>query len=71
MTIKAQQFMDRDGRRVLTDTGVPGRDGKEGIGSTTEQRQGEVAAAIYAHCHSLNNAQLDELIGWIKLYKTN
>lgn len=55
---------------AATDRG-PGRDGKEGCGSTTEQMQGEIAAAIYAHCHRMNNAQLEEIIGWVKRYKTN
>lgn len=70
-TIKASQFVDRDGRRVLTDAGRPGREGKEGCGSSTEQMQGEIAAAIFAHGPHMNNAQLEEIIGWVKLYKTN
>lgn len=71
MQIKASQFLDRDGRRVLTDNGKPGRDGREGIGSTTEQMQGEIAAAIYAHAPRMNNAQLEEIIGWVRQYKTH
>lgn len=34
MAIKAEQFVTRYGRRVLTDTGKPGMDGKSGMGST-------------------------------------
>lgn len=71
MQIMASQFLDRDGRRVLTDDGKPGRDGRLGAGSTTEQMQGEIAAAIYAHGPRMNNAQLDEIIGWLEQYKTN
>ena len=71
MPIKASQFIDYAGRRVLTDDGKPGRDGLEDTGSTTEQMQGEIAAAIFAHGHRMNNAQLEEIIGWVKLYKTN
>lgn len=40
-----RDFLDRRGRRVLTDDGKPGRAGREGIGSTTECVPGRVAAA--------------------------
>ncbi|NHR07382.1 hypothetical protein HA052_19515 [Chromobacterium haemolyticum] len=70
MDIKPEQFLDRYGRRVLTDEGIPGVDAKEGMGSTTEVMKGAVAAAIYANCPRLNNAQLDEIISWVQLYKT-
>ena len=70
MTRSAKDFTDRFGRRVLTDGGQPGRDGNEGSGSTTEEMQGRVAAAIYANCERLDDAQLDEIIGWIAAYKT-
>lgn len=68
--ILPQNFRDRFDRRVLTDAGTPGRDGVAGVGSTTEQSQGEVAAAVYAHCEHLDDAQLDEIIGWVNLYRT-
>lgn len=70
MTIQAKDFIDRFGRRVLTDGGQPGRDGKEGVGSTTEQLQGRVAAALLANCDRLDDAQLDEIIGWVAAYKS-
>lgn len=69
--ILPQSFVDRFGRRVLTNDGQPGRDGRAGVGSTTEQLQGRVAAAIYANCEHLDNDQLDELIGWINLYRSS
>lgn len=34
-----RNFVDRFGRRVLTDEGQPGRDVQEGLGATTEQRK--------------------------------
>lgn len=68
-TPRPQDFLNRHGRRVLTDDGKPGRDGREGIGSTTECAQDRVAAAIYANCDPIDNAQLDELIGWINMYR--
>lgn len=68
--ILPQIFIDRLGRRVLTDAGTPGRDGREGVGSPTEELQGRVAAAIYENCDRLDDAQLDEIIGWVKLYKS-
>lgn len=69
MEIKASQFVTNANRRVLTDAGVPGMDGKEGIGSSTERHQGRVAAAIYAHCDLLDDRQLDEIIAWVNLYR--
>lgn len=50
--------------RVLTDDGQQGMHGKQGIGSTTERHQGQVADAIYANCDQLN-----EIIEWVRLYK--
>lgn len=69
MEITADQFVTCRSRRVLTDDGQQGMDGKPGIGSSTEKTQGLVAAAIYANCADLNNQQLDEIIEWIRLYK--
>ena len=65
----ASQFVDRYGRQVLTDAGAPGMDGKDDTGSTTECLRNNVAAAIFANCSQLDNAQLDEIIEWIKLYR--
>ncbi len=69
MPIKAEQFVTGYGRRVLTDDGQQGMDGKPEVGSTTEKQQGHVAAAIFANCHHLDNRQLDEIIEWVRLYK--
>lgn len=69
LTPRALDFVNRYGRRVLTDDGKPGRDGREGIGSSTERAQDSVAAAIFANCEPLDNAQLDELIGWFNMYR--
>lgn len=68
--VKADQFVIKFGRRVLTDNGEPGMDGDKGIGSTTERLQGQVAAAIYANCGDLDLQQLDEIIEWVELYRT-
>jgi transcription initiation factor TFIIIB Brf1 subunit/transcription initiation factor TFIIB len=54
---------------VLTDDGQQGMRGKVGIGSSSEQHQGQVAAAIYANCAQLNNRQLDEIVEWVRIYK--
>ncbi|MDX7643869.1 hypothetical protein [Aeromonas caviae] len=69
MPIKAEQFVTEYGRRVLTDDGQQGMDGKPEVGSTTEKQQGHVAAAIFANCSQLDNRQLDEIIEWVRLYK--
>lgn len=67
--ITAKQFVTSANERVLTDDGEQGMHGKQGIGSTTERHQGQVAAAIYANCAQLDNLQLDEIIEWVRLYK--
>lgn len=70
MEIKAQNFLTEQGRRVLTDEGKQGMGGKTGIGSTTEKHQGRVAEAILANCGELDNRQLNEIIEWVRLYKS-
>lgn len=69
LVISPSHFVDRYGRRVLTDSGQPGMDGNEGSGSTTEQCRNRVAAAIYANSEQLDNAQLEEISAWVQLYK--
>ncbi|MGP2518248.1 hypothetical protein [Yersinia sp. 2545 StPb PI] len=69
MEVKAEQFVTNGGRRVLTDEGQQGMGGKTGVGSTTERKQGTVAAAIYANCPDLDSKQLDEIIEWVRLYR--
>jgi len=69
MEIKPQQFLTSTGRRVLTDNGQQGMSGDAGIGSTTEKQQGRVAEAIFANCAELDNAQLNEIIEWVRLYQ--
>lgn len=70
MAIIPAQLVDCHERRVLTDDGKPGIDGVEERGSTTEAMKCRVAAAIYANCKQLNDNQLDEIISWVRLYKT-
>ncbi|WP_226066753.1 hypothetical protein [Dickeya zeae] len=70
MEIKAKQFVTSRGRRVLTDDGQQGMGGEAGIGSTTEKYQGRVAEAIFANCVVLDDNQLDEIIKWVRLYKS-
>lgn len=68
--IKPEDFKTRTGRRVLTDDGRPGMGGVEGVGSTTERKQAAVAAAIYANCGDLDDAQLLEVILWVTQFKS-
>lgn len=70
LVISPSHFVDRYGRRVLIDGGQPGMDCNEDVGSTTEQYRNRVAAAVYANCEHLDNAQLDEIIAWVQLYKS-
>lgn len=69
MEIKAEHFVS-GGRKVLTEDGQQGMGGVKGVGSTTERKQGLVAAAIYANCADLDNRQLDEIVEWVRLYKS-
>ncbi|EBS1368537.1 hypothetical protein RZP94_22645 [Citrobacter freundii] len=54
----------------FSNDGQQGIGGKSGLGSTTEKMQGRVAEAIFANCADLNDSQLDEIINWVRLYKT-
>lgn len=67
--IGPQHFLDRRGRRVLTYTGAPGLDGIPGNGSPTETALASIAAAINIHAHQLDDAQLDNIIRWVNMYK--
>ena len=69
MNIKAEQFVTKKRRRVLTDEGLQGMGADLGVGSSTEKQQGQVAASIFANCSELDNQQLDEIIDWVRLYK--
>ena len=46
MNIKAEQFVTKKGRRVLTDEGLQGMGADLGVGSSTEKQQGQVAASM-------------------------
>lgn len=59
MKITADQFVTRSGRSVLTNDGQQGMGGEPRAGSTTERKQGQVAAAIYANCAELDNNLCD------------
>jgi hypothetical protein len=63
-----ESFIDRNGRRVLAKSGLPGMDGREGMGSTTE-----LILALFASRLSdwtagvLNCQQFDDLSRWISM----
>lgn len=67
MTLKPDQFTDAQGRRYLTDDGIPGMDGVEGRGSSSEKVMGQLAAALAQG--RLNKAQLDQLQAWAERCK--
>lgn len=69
MSVKTSDFVTTEQRRVLTDDGVQGIDGKEGVGSSTERSQGKIAAAIYANASELDERQIEDLVSWLRLYK--
>lgn len=69
--IEPRDFLDRFDRRVLTDTGSPGMDGQAGSGSTTEISLASIASVIYAQAKYLDDNQLNDIIGWIDMYKSS
>jgi len=63
-----ESFIDRNGRRVLTTSGQPGMDGREGVGSTTELILARFASFLAeASNGALNGQQFDDLNRWIFL----
>lgn len=68
-SIAPKDFLDRFGRRVLSDKNEPGMDGKAGVGSTTETHLGSVAAALSANAGQLDEAQLADVAAWVEMYR--
>lgn len=63
-----ESFIDRNGRRVLTESGQPGMDGREGMGSTTELILARFASCLAeASAAGLNDRQFDDLSCWISM----
>lgn len=54
-------FLDRHGRRVLTDDGIPGINGLEGSGSTTEVIQSKFAGMLFNEGERLDKKQLTDI----------
>lgn len=69
MDIKASQFVTSSGRRVLTDDGIQGMGGEAGVGSTTEKNRGRWQVR-FLQTASTDNKQLDEIIEWVRLFKS-
>jgi len=66
-TVTAAHFINRYGRRVLTDAGQPGMDGREGVGSTTEIMLAAFASLLVDVGARLDSAQYDDLVRWIEM----
>lgn len=62
-------FVDRSGRRVLTDDGKPGMDGKAWTGSQAEMVKAEMAALIFKYGGGFNNEDIEDLENWITLVR--
>jgi len=66
--ITPASFIDRNGRRVLADSGQPGMNGREGIYSTTEGTVARFASVLAdVSARSLSSAQYDVLRNWIEM----
>lgn len=68
--IGPQDFLDRFERRVLTNNGAPGMDGKAGSGSTTEIMLASIASVICAQAKYLDDNQLDDIVRWLEMYRS-
>jgi len=66
-TITPAHFINRFGRRVLTNSGAPGMDGREGVGSTTELMLASFASLLIDVGDRLDNSQYEELLRWIEM----
>lgn len=63
-----ESFIDRNGRRVLTKSGQPGMDGREGIGSATELILARFASRLSDWTAGvLNGQQFNDLSRWISM----
>jgi hypothetical protein len=60
-------FIDHNGRRVLTDFGRPGMDGRDGVGSTTESTLATIASILFNEGPRLDSQQFDVVERWIAM----
>lgn len=60
-------FIDHNGRRVLTDFGRPGLDGRDGVGSTTEMTMANFASILFTDAPRLDSQQFATLERWIAM----
>jgi hypothetical protein len=63
-------FIDNNGRRVLTDYGRPGMDGQEGVGSTTQLALTSIASILFNDGPRLDKQQLEVIAGWVAMYQS-
>lgn len=69
LSVAPHVFIERHGRRVLTDDGKAGMDGREEAGSTSERIRGLFAELVYCRAGRLDSLQIDEIIGWLEIAK--
>lgn len=62
-------FLDKNGRRVLSDEGYPGMDGIRGLGSRSEMMKCEIAALIYRYGDHLDADELAEIEHWVEIMR--
>jgi hypothetical protein len=60
-------FLDHNGRRVLTDFGHPGMDGHHGVGSHTETTMSNFASLLFNDAARLDSQQFATLERWIAM----
>ena len=60
-------FVDHNGRYVLTDYGRPGMDGRDGVGSTTELTLAIFASLLFNEAPRLDRQQFAILERWVEM----
>jgi hypothetical protein len=60
-------FIDQNGRRVLTDFGRPGLDGVHGVGSTSELVLADFASLLFNQAPRLDRQQFATLERWVAM----
>lgn len=66
--VKPDDFIDDHGRNVLNSDGLHNQTDRL---SSTEKMQGEIAALICKYSWSLDDRQIDQLVGWLEAAKSN
>ena len=69
--VSPKSFIDSNGHRVLADSGEPGMNGIEGIGSSTEMTLARFASMLADDsARMMNTSQYDDLLRWVGMCRS-